>query len=42
MYEDKKKQQIIENWVKEKQKKTYVYIEDGWRNCEFKYNWMKK
>ena len=42
MYEDKKKQQIIENWVKEKQKKTYMYIEDGWRNCEFKYNWMKK
>lgn len=40
MYENKKKGDIIENWVKEKQKKTYVYIEDGWRNCEFKYDWL--
>ncbi len=42
MYEEKKKSEIIENWVKEKQKNTYVRIEDGWRNCEFKYNWLKK
>jgi peptidyl-prolyl cis-trans isomerase SurA len=42
MYEENKKSQIIENWVKEKQKSTYVYIEDGWRNCDFKYNWLKK
>lgn len=40
MYEIKKKGDIIENWVKEKQKRTYVYIEDGWRNCEFKYDWL--
>jgi peptidyl-prolyl cis-trans isomerase SurA len=42
MYEENKKSQIIEDWVKEKQKSTYVYIEDGWRNCDFKYNWLKK
>ena len=42
MYETKRKAEIIEEWVKEKQKKTYVYIEEGWRNCEFKYNWIKK
>lgn len=42
MYENKKKADIIEKWVNEKQKKTYVYIEEGWRNCEFKYNWLKQ
>lgn len=42
MYENKKKAEIIEAWVKEKQKNTYVYIEEGWRNCEFKYDWIKK
>ena len=42
MFETHKKEEIIDNWVKEKQRSTYVYIEDGWRNCEFKYDWLKK
>ncbi|MBP5562245.1 MAG: peptidylprolyl isomerase [Muribaculaceae bacterium] len=42
MYENHKKNEIIENWVKEKQRNTYVYIEEGWRNCDFKYDWLKK
>lgn len=42
MYEAKRKQEIIDNWVKKKQQSTYVFIDPGWRNCEFKYNWMKK
>ena len=42
MYENKRKAEIIDEWVKEKQKKTYVYINEGWRNCEFKYNWRKQ
>lgn len=42
IYENHKKEQIIENWIKEKQRKTYVYIEDGWRNCEFRYDWLNK
>jgi len=42
MYENHKKAEIIDNWVKEKQKSTYVYIEDNWRNCEFRYPWIKK
>lgn len=43
MYENNKKAQIIDDWVKKKQKETYVRIEDGWRNCEFKYDgWLKK
>ena len=35
MYENNKKQQIIADWIKNKQKNTYVRIEDGWRDCEF-------
>lgn len=43
MYENNKKAKIIDDWVKKKQKETYVRIEDGWRNCEFKYDgWLKK
>ncbi len=42
MYEAHKKAQIIDDWVKEKQRTTYVYIEDNWRNCDFKYNWLNK
>lgn len=42
LYENHKRQEIIEKWVEEKQKNTYVYIEDGWRDCEFQYNWLNK
>lgn len=42
LYENHKRAEIIENWVKEKQKSTYVFIDENWRNCEFKYQWMKK
>lgn len=41
IYENHKKAEIIENWVKEKQRSTYVYIDENWRNCEFRYEWMK-
>ena len=27
----------LEKWIKEKQKNTYVRINDRWNNCEFKY-----
>ena len=30
----------IKNWIKKKQKETYVRIEEGWRNCEFQYDWL--
>ena len=42
MCEAKTKEQIIRDWVVQKQKSVYVYIEEGWRNCEFKYDWLKK
>lgn len=43
MYEAKKKDDIIRDWVEQKIKETYVRIEDGWDGCEFKYDgWIKK
>lgn len=42
MYENQRRSDIIDEWVKEKQSKTYVHISEGWRDCEFKYNWQKK
>lgn len=43
MYEAQMKSSIIDEWIKKKQKDTYIRIEDGWRNCEFKYDgWIKK
>lgn len=39
----KKSEKVVEDWIKDKQKKTYVRISDNWRNCEFKYpGWIKK
>ncbi len=40
LYENHKRQEIIAKWIEEKQKTTYVYIEEGWRDCEFQYNWL--
>ena len=42
MCEASEKERILREWVAQKQKSVYVYIEDGWRNCEFKYDWLKK
>ena len=33
----KMKEEKLEAWIKEKQKTTYVRINDNWRNCEFQY-----
>lgn len=42
MYENHKKEEILKNWLENKIKDTYVRIEDGWRNCEFKHKgWIK-
>lgn len=41
--EKAKQDELIEEWIKKKQKETYVRIKDGWNNCEFKYDgWLKK
>lgn len=42
MYEDAQRQAIIDKWLANKIRETYVRIEDGWRGCEFRHNgWLK-
>lgn len=39
---EKLRQEKIENWIREKQKTTYIHINEDWVNCEFKYpGWIK-
>lgn len=39
---EKKQDEILEKWILEKQKHTYVRINEGWRGCAFKYpGWIK-
>lgn len=40
LFENYKREEILTKWIEEKQKSTYVYIEEGWRNCDFKYKWL--
>ena len=40
--EASEKEKIIHDWVVQKQKSVYVYIEENWRDCDFKYDWLKK
>ena len=40
--EEKKKEQVILDWIKEKQRTTYIRINPDWRDCEFQYpGWIK-
>lgn len=40
--EEKKKTEILNEWLAKKQNETYIRIKEGWRNCEFKYDgWIK-
>lgn len=40
--EEKKSDEIISEWIKEKQKSIYVRINEDWRDCEFQYpGWIK-
>ena len=42
MAENKKRQEILDKWLKDKIKSTYVRIDDDWKNCEFRYEgWIK-
>lgn len=42
MAESKKKQEILDKWLKNKIKSTYVKIDENWKNCEFRYEgWIK-
>ena len=42
MYINKLKEEKLERWIVEKQKTTYVRINENWKNCTFKYSgWVK-
>ncbi|WP_321333567.1 peptidylprolyl isomerase [uncultured Bacteroides sp.] len=39
---EKRREEILHKWILEKQKRTYVRINDKWKNCSFKYpGWIK-
>lgn len=39
---EKRREEILDKWIREKQKHTYVRIDDKWKNCTFKYpGWIK-
>lgn len=41
--ENKKREELLHNWIIKQQKSTYVRISDGWANCDFKFpGWVKK
>ncbi|MDE5913055.1 MAG: peptidylprolyl isomerase, partial [Muribaculaceae bacterium] len=42
MFENSERQRIIDEWLENKIANTYVRIEDGWKNCQFRHNWLKR
>ena len=41
--EDRKREDLLRDWIAKKQKSTYVRIADGWRNCDFQYpGWVRE
>lgn len=40
---EKRREELLDKWIREKQKRTYVRIKDDWKkNCTFKYpGWIK-
>ena len=39
---EKRRDEMLDKWIREKQKHTYVRINENWRNCTFKYpGWIK-
>ena len=43
LVEEKKKDELVEDWIRKKQKNTYVRINEDWRDCDFQYpGWIKE
>ena len=39
---EKRRDEMLDKWIREKQKHTYARINDNWKNCTFKYpGWVK-
>lgn len=42
MYLAKKKEQVLKDWISNRQQETYIRIDDTYANCNFKFdNWIK-
>jgi peptidyl-prolyl cis-trans isomerase SurA len=42
IYEEKKQEEFLSNWISKKQKETYIRIDPQWSNCQFQYpGWIK-
>ena len=40
---DKRREEMLHKWILDKQKHTYVRINENWQKCDFKYpGWIKK
>ena len=40
--EERKSEEVIQKWIREKQKSTYVRIKQGWGECDFMYpGWVR-
>jgi peptidyl-prolyl cis-trans isomerase SurA len=43
LVEGRKRQELLNEWIKNKQKTTFVRISNSWSDCDFKYpNWIKE
>ncbi|MDR2919568.1 MAG: peptidylprolyl isomerase [Tannerella sp.] len=41
--EERKRDEVLKDWVNKKQKTVYVRIAEGWRNCDFQYpGWVRE
>lgn len=39
---EKRNEEIVQKWIENKVKTTYVRIKDGWKRSGYKYNWLKE
>lgn len=42
LYLEKKRQDALDKWIKDKQSATYIHIDDTYVNCQFKYSGWEK
>jgi peptidyl-prolyl cis-trans isomerase SurA len=43
MVEDRKREDLLRDWVTKKQKTIYVRIAEGWRSCDFQFpGWVRE
>lgn len=42
MYENARREEMVNEWLAKKIKDTYVRIEEGWRGCDFQHDgWLR-